>query len=201
VLNRLEGDITILEASNYEQAIIHLQKNPDLDLALCDLSMPDKDGFTLISYCRTHFPIVSVVVLSASKQQSDLNRALDSGVLGFIPKDTTSEVMLSALRLIMAGELYIPASMTRHSNNNPSMTRHSKNNQNTLESLTPRQQEVVNMMMKGLSNKKIALEIGIAEATIKMHVTAIFKRLGVSNRTEAALAAQKLGIVKSQGSD
>lgn len=182
VLNRLEGDITIIEASNYEQAITHLQNNADLDLALCDLSMPDKDGFTLIKYCRKHFPLVSVVVLSASKEQSDLKRALDSGVLGFIPKDTTSEVMLSALRLIMAGEIYIPASMTQHSNNN----------QNMPKSLTPRQQEVVNMMMKGFSNKKIALEIGIAEATIKMHVTAIFKRLGVNNRTEAALAAQKL---------
>lgn len=182
VLNRLEGDITIIEASNYDQAITHLKNIPDLDLALCDLSMPDKDGFTLIKYCRKYFPLVSVVVLSASKEQSDLNKALDNGVLGFIPKESTSEVMLSALRLIMAGEIYIPASMTQHS----------KNNQNTLEPLTPRQQEVVNMMMKGFSNKKIALEIGIAEATIKMHVTAIFKRLGVSNRTEAVLAAQKL---------
>ena len=182
VLNRLEGDIKIIEASNYEQATAHLHNNSDLDLALCDLSMPDKDGFTLINYCRKYFPLVSVVVLSASKEQSDLKRALDSGVLGFIPKETTSEVMLSALRLIMAGEVYIPASMTQHSNNN----------QHTLESLTPRQLEVVKMMMKGFSNKKIALEIGIAEATIKMHVTAIFKRLGVNNRTEAALAAQKL---------
>jgi DNA-binding NarL/FixJ family response regulator len=191
VLDKLEDGVTILEASNYDEAISLLDKFPNIDLVLFDLSMPDKDGFTLLSYCRENFPLVPAVVLSASKEHNDLNRALNGGALGFIPKDTTSKVMLNALRLIMSGEIYIPASMTQRSSDN----------EKTIESLTPRQYEVVEMMMKGLSNKKIALEIGIAEATIKMHVTAIFKRLGVSNRTEAALAAQKLGIVKSQGSD
>ncbi|MBA6350087.1 MULTISPECIES: response regulator transcription factor [unclassified Colwellia] len=186
VLNGLENDLTILEASNYDEAIIYLNSHPDLDMVLLDLSMPDKDGFVLLSYCRKNFPLVSAVVLSASKQQSDLNRALDGGALGFIPKDTTSKVMLNALRLIISGEIYIPSSMTLRKNNN----------QNTQETLTPRQQEVVNMMMKGHSNKKIALEIGIAEATIKMHATSIFKRLGVSNRTEAALMIQKLELFK-----
>lgn len=186
VLDKLESDISIVEASNYEEAVSLLNQYPDIDLALLDLMMPDKDGFTLLNYCRKNFPLVPCVVLSASKEQSDLNRALDSGALGFIPKDTTSKVMLNALRLIMSGEIYIPASMNRRLNNN----------QNTNESLTPRQQEVVAMMMKGLSNKKIASEMGIVEATIKMHITAIFKRLGVSNRTEAALAAQKLASFK-----
>jgi len=186
VLDKLESDISIVEASNYEEAVVLLNNYPDIDLALLDLSMPDKDGFTLLSYCRKNFPLVPSVVLSASKEQSDLNRALDGGALGFIPKDTTSEVMLNALRLIMSGEIYIPASMNRRSNNI----------QSSPESLTPRQQEVVEMMMKGLSNKKIASEMGIVEATIKMHITAIFKRLGVSNRTEAALAAQKLESFK-----
>lgn len=186
VLDKLESDISIVEASNYEEAVVLLNNYPDIDLALLDLSMPDKDGFTLLSYCRKNFPLVPSVVLSASKEQSDLNRALDGGALGFIPKDTTSEVMLNALRLIMSGEIYIPASMNRRSSNI----------QSSPESLTPRQQEVVEMMMKGLSNKKIASEMGIVEATIKMHITAIFKRLGVSNRTEAALAAQKLESFK-----
>jgi len=186
VLDKLESDISIVEASNYEEAVVLLNSYPDIDLALLDLSMPDKDGFTLLSYCRKNFPLVPSVVLSASKEQSDLNRALDGGALGFIPKDTTSEVMLNALRLIMSGEIYIPASMNRRSNNI----------QGSSESLTPRQQEVVEMMMKGLSNKKIASKMGIVEATIKMHITAIFKRLGVSNRTEAALAAQKLESFK-----
>jgi len=186
VLDKLESDISIVEASNYEEAVVLLNSYPDIDLALLDLSMPDKDGFTLLSYCRKNFPLVPSVVLSASKEQSDLNRALDGGALGFIPKDTTSEVMLNALRLIMSGEIYIPASMNRRSNNI----------QGSPESLTPRQQEVVEMMMKGLSNKKIASKMGIVEATIKMHITAIFKRLGVSNRTEAALAAQKLESFK-----
>jgi DNA-binding NarL/FixJ family response regulator len=186
VLNGLENDLTILEASSYDEAIIYLNSHPNLDMVLLDLSMPDKDGFVLLSYCRENFPLVSVVVLSASKQQSDLNRALDGGALGFIPKDTTSKVMLNALRLIISGEIYIPASMTLQKNKN----------QNSHKTLTPRQQEVVDMMMRGHSNKKIALEIGIAEATIKMHATSIFKRLGVSNRTEAALMIQKIELFK-----
>ncbi len=186
VLDQLESDISILEASSYEEAVVLLNKDLDIDLALLDLSMPDKDGFTLLNYCRKHFPLVPSVVLSASKERSDLNRALEGGALGFIPKDTTSKVMLNALRLIMSGEIYIPASMNLRSNNTEPLT----------ESFTPRQQEVVEMMMKGLSNKKIASEMGLVEATIKMHITAIFKRLGVSNRTEAALAAQKLGSFK-----
>lgn len=186
VLDQLESEISILEASSYEEAVVLLNKDLDIDLALLDLSMPDKDGFTLLSYCRKHFPLVPSVVLSASKEQSDLSRALKGGALGFIPKDTTSKVMLNALRLIMSGEIYIPASMNLRSNNTEPLT----------ESFTPRQKEVVEMMMKGLSNKKIASEMGLVEATIKMHITAIFKRLGVSNRTEAALAAQKLGSFK-----
>ncbi|WP_158971175.1 response regulator transcription factor [Paraglaciecola sp. L3A3] len=186
VFDKLEDDTTVLEASSYENAVSLLNEDPDIDLVLLDLCMPDKDGFSLLSYCRKHFPLVTAVVLSASKQQSDLNRALEGGASGFIPKDSSSKEMLNALRLIMLGEIYVPASIVKDS----------VQDQDTSESLTPRQYEVVEMMMKGLSNKKIALEMGIAEATIKMHITAIFKRLGVSNRTEAAIAAQKLGAFK-----
>ncbi len=183
MLGKLETETTIIEANNYEEAVALLESHLDLDLALFDLSMPGKDGFSLLDYCRKQFPLVSVVILSASKNSADLSRAIKAGALGFIPKDTTSKVMLSALQLIMTGERYIPASMSLQPQLN-----------DIDNALTPRQQQVASMMMKGFSNKKIALEIGIAEATIKMHVTSIFKRLGVQNRTEATLAMQQLGM-------
>jgi DNA-binding NarL/FixJ family response regulator len=185
VLAKLGDDVAILEANNFNQAVAHLHKNSDIDLVLLDLNMPDKDGFTLLDYCRKHYPIISVVVLSASKKRTDMQRALNAGAMGFIPKDTTSYVMLSAINLIMTGEIYIPAAMTQATTDD---------NEEFGNSLTPRQQEVIPMMIQGFSNKKIALEMGVAEATIKMHVTSIFKRLEVNNRTEAAMAVRKLGI-------
>lgn len=181
ILNQLDPDITIIEANGYETAVAHLESHLDIDLALFDLAMPGKDGFSLLTYCRKRYPLISIAILSASKNAADLKRALDNGASGFIPKDTSGKVMLSALQLIMTGERYIPSSMLLQSPLNDEDSH-----------LTPRQTQVASMMMKGFSNKKIALEIGVAEATIKMHVTSIFKRLGVQNRTEAALAMQKL---------
>ncbi|WP_158967962.1 response regulator transcription factor [Paraglaciecola sp. L3A3] len=185
VLENLAHAITTIEANNYQEAVNRLELEPDIDLVLLDLALPGENGFTLLDFCRNQFPTISVVVLSATKQQSDLMQAIKGGAMGFIPKDASSKTMLSALRSIMQGDIYFPASISEQP---------TAENQNTSDAFTPRQKEVIIKMMQGLSNKKIALEMDIAEATIKMHVTAIFKHLGVNNRTEATLAAQKLGV-------
>jgi DNA-binding NarL/FixJ family response regulator len=186
VLEKLENNTSIIEADNYQQAVNQLKNHGDIDLILLVLNMPGENGFTLLEFCRKSYPSKATVVLSASKQRTDMQRAINAGAMGFIPKNTTSQVMLSALRMIMTGEVYIPASMSDTIANAP---------QNSGNTFTPRQKQVMNMIGRGLSNKGIAIELGIAEATIKMHVTSIFKRLGVQNRTEAALAMQKLGEV------
>jgi DNA-binding NarL/FixJ family response regulator len=185
VLEKLDNNVSILEANNFNDAVTQLNTNIDIDMVLLDLNMPDKDGFSVLDFCREHYPLISIVVLSASKKRSDMNRALEAGAMGFIPKDTTSNVMLGAIRLIMTGDIYVPQSMTMHA---------PYEDEELANSFTPRQLEIIPMMIKGFSNKKIALEMGISEATIKMHVTAIFKRLQVNNRTEAALAARTLGF-------
>lgn len=185
VLADLAEEIKTIQASNYHEAVQLLELEPDIDLILLDLSMPGENGFTLLDFCRTQYPTISVVVLSATKQQSDLVHAIKAGAMGFIPKDSTSKIMLDALRSIMQGDIYFPASIGHQLNTE---------NQGISDSITPRQKEVIIKMMAGLSNKKIALEMNISEATIKMHVTAIFKHLGVNNRTEATIAAQKLGF-------
>ncbi|MEP7706161.1 response regulator transcription factor [Paraglaciecola sp. 25GB23A] len=187
VLEKLDNNVSILEANNFNDAVTQLNTNIDIDMVLLDLNMPDKDGFSVLDFCREHYPLISIVVLSASKKRSDMNRALEAGAMGFIPKDTTSNVMLGAIRLIMTGDIYVPQSMAM---NVPD------EDEELANSFTPRQLEIIPMMIKGFSNKKIALEMGISEATIKMHVTAIFKRLEVNNRTEAALAARTLGFIE-----
>jgi DNA-binding NarL/FixJ family response regulator len=187
VLEKLDNNVSILEANNFNDAVTQLNTNIDIDMVLLDLNMPDKDGFSVLDFCREHYPLTSIVVLSASKKRSDMNRALEAGAMGFIPKDTTSNVMLGAIRLIMTGDIYVPQSMAM---NVPD------EDEKLANSFTPRQLEIIPMMIKGFSNKKIALEMGISEATIKMHFTAIFKRLEVNNRTEAALAARTLGFIE-----
>ena len=129
-----------------------------------------------------------IVILSASNQQSDIQRALNAGAMGYIPKESTSSVMLNALKLILAGGIYVPPTLAKQINQKVNQSDSIGND------LTPRQLQVLKMVIQGHSNKVIAAELNISEATIKMHVTAILRSLGVSNRTQAAMMAEKLGL-------
>jgi len=188
VLNALDEQISILEASNYEHALQHVSQNRDLDLVLLDLNMPGKDGFSVLTAMSENFPAVPVVILSGSTQPSDVKRALDSGAVGYIPKDSTSSVMLNALKLILAGGIYVP----------PGLMQPEPENINGIEysvfGLTQRQCQVLALLIEGHSNKKIASLLQLAEPTVKMHVTAILKAMGVTNRTQAAREVEKLGL-------
>jgi len=113
VLHALEEQVSILEAANYDRALQHVSANSDLDLVLLDLNMPGKDGFTALDTFSKKYPAMPVVILSASNQRSDIQRALDRGAMGYIPKDTTSAVMINALRLILSGGIYVPANMAQ----------------------------------------------------------------------------------------
>jgi DNA-binding NarL/FixJ family response regulator len=195
VLQELEGSVTISEAVNSRQALQHLAEHPDLDLILLDLYLPDGSGFDLLTNLREHFPALAVVVLSASSDRADITRALDLGALGFIPKSARREVMLSAFKLIFAGGIYVPPEIFgRHQ---PAATMPSQSERPPAAAdlgITERQMEVLALMMQGKSNKLICRALGIAEPTVKNHVTAILKALRVSNRTEAVVAAGALGL-------
>jgi len=179
VLDSLDEQVDIIEASNYERALDCLSNNPDLDLVLLDLNMPGIDGFKTLESCTEHYPATPVVILSASTQNSDVQRALHLGAVGYIPKDTSSEIMLNALRLVLSGGIYIPTEISQ------------QNNDSSISTLTPRQKDVLALLVEGESNKVIAAKLALAEATVKMHVTAILKSLGVTNRTQAAIVAKK----------
>lgn len=186
VLQKLDEQVNILEAADYDSAMQLVSETPDLDLALLDLNMPGKNSFMGLDTFFREFPTIPVVVLSASNQRSDIQRSLNAGAMGYIPKESTSSVMLNALKLILAGGIYIPPTIAQQSAQ--------KQDDSNVPDLTPRQVDVLRMMMQGHSNKVIAADLNIAEATIKMHVTAIFKALGVGNRTQAAMAAESLGL-------
>ncbi len=186
VLNEFEAQVSVLDASDYDRALQHVSANPDLDLVLLDLNMPGKDGFIILDIFAKTYPAMPVVIISASSQRSDIQRALDSGAVGYIPKDTTSAVMLNALHLVLSGDIYVPSDMRLKSQRYQSDDR--------VPALTPRQLQVLKQIAQGNSNKVIASELELSEATVKMHVTSIMKSLGVSNRTQAAMAAEKLRL-------
>lgn len=199
VLKEVKAEATVLEASSCSEAMQLIAGHPNLDLILLDLNLPDRDGFSVLTELGQRYPALSVVVLSAQQDRSSVVRALDLGAVGFIPKSGQREVMVSALQLVFAGGIYIPpeilardqpsaqqSDQKQRAANRPSVSPASVG-------LTDRQVDVLSLMMQGKSNKAICRVLNLAEPTVKNHVTAILKALGVSNRTEAVIAVGELG--------
>jgi DNA-binding NarL/FixJ family response regulator len=195
VLAELRDDASIFEAPDSRRAMQSIAEHPDLDLVLLDLGLPDRSGFDVLAELRERYPAISVVVLSASDKRDDIARALDLGALGFIPKSASREVMLSAFRLIFSGGIYVPPEILGPAQAARATAARSSPPASAAElGLTERQEDVLGLMMKGKSNKAICRALGLAEPTVKNHVTAILKALKASNRTEAVIAAGELGL-------
>lgn len=197
VLRELEADAQVLEASNCSSAMELIRQHEDLALVLLDLQLPDRDGFDMLAELRESYPAVSVVMLSAFQDRDNVVKALDIGALGFIPKTASREVLLGALRLILAGGIYIPPDILARTPataapSSPMPVAGPQPSPADL-GLTERQVEVLALMMQGKSNKLICRALDLAEPTVKNHVSAILKSLNVSNRTEAVLAVAALG--------
>jgi DNA-binding NarL/FixJ family response regulator len=197
VLRELKGEAAvILEASDSRQAMCQIEQNPDLELVLLDLGLPDRDGLEMLSELGNRYPTISVVVLSAQQDRDTVMKALDLGALGFIPKSGQREVMLSAFNLIFSGGVYIPPEILNR--REPAMAARAapaKAGASAADlGLTERQLEVLALMMQGKSNKAISRVLDLAEPTVKIYVSAILKALKVANRTEAVIAATALGL-------
>jgi DNA-binding NarL/FixJ family response regulator len=189
VLAQLGENAVVIEAGDYEQVVRQAKENPDIGLALLDLHMPGKDGFAALETLSQQFPALPIVVLSASENRADMQRALDAGAMGFIQKSATAPVMLNALRLVLSGGIYVPPALVRGG----SETERPPATSDAI-GLTPRQLDVLGYVIEGRANKVIAAALGLTEATVKAHITAVFKALNVTNRTQAALAAERLGL-------
>jgi DNA-binding NarL/FixJ family response regulator/class 3 adenylate cyclase len=193
VLKEVAADADVLEAGDCRQAMRLIEAHPDLQLVLLDLNLPDRDGFAVLTDLRQRYATISLVVLSGVQDRDSVLKALDLGALGFIPKSAPREVMVSALRLIFAGGVYIPPEALGRTE---SKERQPATSHPVLPAdfgFTDRQMEVLALMMQGKSNKSISRILDVAEPTIKHHVTAILKGLKVANRTEAVIAVGSLG--------
>jgi DNA-binding NarL/FixJ family response regulator len=174
----------LLEADSLDALLTVLEKEPDPDLLLLDLKMPGSNGMSGLIHLRSQYPDLPIVVVSASEESSIVSQAKSHGAFGFIPKSSDMRSLISALNQILAGDSYFPEGSI-------------KNNQacddlaTRISSLTPQQYKVLGMLSDGLLNKQIAYDLDVSEATIKAHMTAIFRKLGVKNRTQAVIFLQQ----------
>jgi DNA-binding NarL/FixJ family response regulator len=197
VLSELKGDAAVVvEAADSRQAMRQLEQHGDVKLIVLDLALPDRDGFDLLSEWCVRYPTIPVVVLSAYCDRDKVKKALNLGALGFIPKSAPREVMLAAFHLMFAGGIYVPPAILGHEAT-PAFPNRSVVGAQL--GLTERQIDVLALMMQGKSNKAICRKLGLAEATVKLHVSAILKALKVTNRTEAVIAAGAQGFGSPAG--
>ena len=203
VLKLLDPDMHLLSAASAQETLITATTHPDLNLVLLDLSLPDANGFEVLHQLREEHPGIPVVVLSATDDAATVMRALDDGAMGFIPKTSSNDVLLSALRLVLAGGVYLPAEVLRHSaathphaESNAQATPASPQRELTCRDLglTDRQAEVLALVVQGKPNKLICRNLNLAEGTVKIHISSILRALNVTNRTEAVVAVGKLGL-------
>ena len=201
VLEQLESDVQVVEASDYPQAIAAAEAEENIDVVLLDLAMPGMPWGEGLKALRERLPpAVPLVVLSASDDRRHVLQAVNLGAAGFIPKTSSSRVMLSALKLVLSGGVYLPPALLEQGGaglNAGETLGIPFGAENSASFLTPRQREVLALLGQGKSNKEIARVLQLAEGTVKLHVTAILKALNVNNRTRAVVAASQLGLTSS----
>jgi DNA-binding NarL/FixJ family response regulator len=176
------------EAGSFEELTALLEQDAEVDLILLDLTMPGISGFSGLIYLRAQYPAIPVVIVSASDDAQTIRRSVDFGASGFIPKRFGVDTLRDAIPKVMDGDVWIPPDVDLSAAADPEMTRL----RDRLVTLTPQQVRVLMMLSQGLLNKQIAYELGVSEATIKAHVSAILQKLGVESRTQAVIAAAKI---------
>jgi DNA-binding NarL/FixJ family response regulator len=196
-LKQLDANIEVVEAANCADALVLADQHPDLNLILLDIRLPGTSGLDALGKFRERHPAIPVVVLSGSESRDDVMRAIDGGAMGFIPKSQPSRVMINALRLVLAGGVYLPVEILGMPATGVAATNPPAAGATRVPAdfgLTGRQSEVLALLVQGKPNKIICRELGLAEGTVKIHVTAILKALGVTNRTQAVIAVSQFGM-------
>ena len=190
----LGADIRLTEAGSIAELQVLLEQRQDWDLVLLDLNMPGAHGFSGLVLLRSQYPHIPVVVISAQEAPKVVRRARDFGASGFIPKSSSLESIQQSVQSVLDGDVCWPSQINEDATplSNAETTISAQ-----LASLTPQQFRVLSMVCDGLLNKQIAYELSVSEATIKAHVTAIFRKLNVRTRTQAALALQQMELAST----
>lgn len=186
-LSAADQDMEIREVGSLDELGDTLKENSNVDLILLDLSMPGVQGFSGLLYLRAQHPEIPVVIVSANEDPHVIRRAIDFGASGFVPKSQPTNAIREAVDRVLAGEVWTPADLASMPSDDETVDLVRR-----LSTLTPQQVRVLMMLGEGLLNKQIAYKLGVSEATIKAHVSAILQKLGVDSRTQAVIAVNKI---------
>ena len=180
--------VEIAEAGAFDEVVALLDRGGDIDLILLDLKMPGVRGFSGLLYMRAQYPSVPVVVVSANDDPAAIRRCMEFGASGFIPKTLGVEAMRAAIRRVLDGGVWTPPGVDLSGGSDAETAELMAR----MATLTPQQVRVLMLLSEGLLNKQIAYQLGVSEATVKAHVSAILQKLGVESRTQAVIAAAKI---------
>jgi DNA-binding NarL/FixJ family response regulator len=180
--------VNIAEAGTFDEVAELLERGGEVDLILLDLTMPGVRGFSGLMYMRAQYPSVPVIVVSANDDPAAIRRCMDFGASGFIPKTLGVDAMRAAISRILSGGVWTPPDVDLSAGSDTEAAELIAR----MATLTPQQVRVLMMLSEGLLNKQIAYQLGVSEATVKAHVSAILQKLGVESRTQAVIAAAKI---------
>jgi len=186
-------DPEVIEVADFPAAMQAAEQHPDLDLVILDLLMPGNTPFSGLQELRDALPTVPVIIFSIIESREEVLRSIDLGAMGYISKSTTGKEIVNIIRRVLAGEIWIPKNLLTQSSPTVMQERMhfetDANKASSVEELTNRQREVFDLLSHGKSNRNIALDLGVSEHTVRVHMTAILRALRVENRTQAAVLA------------
>ncbi len=191
LIERDDSDTTVLQAEDFPSAFALAEQYGDVDLVLLDVYMPGMENLTSVSRFNNAFPNMPIVLMSGHIQQGDVERGFEMGAKGFIPKTMKGKALISVLNLVKSGARYVPELVLEPEQKSVDATTDDAG-------LSSREIDVLRQLVKGHSNKVIARNLNIEETTVKLHLRALFRKLEVSNRTEAVVTAIERGLAGSQ---
>ncbi len=187
-LEGLSPKLAVIEAGDYEHVVLMAREHDDADLILLDLAMPGSNRFTGLIGLRAEFPALPVMIISATEDAGTIARAIALGASGFVPKSSTADQIRDSVSKVLEGEIAVPGDFDLKAAPAPETV----DLVNRFNSLTPQQAKVLSMLGEGLLNKQIAYELGVSEATVKAHVSAVLLKMRVDSRTQAVILLAKI---------